>query len=236
MKLDARHWLSIAVLAVLVFLPQSAAAGMSPEEVRNFERLRLLAETEITSDQIIVKLAKCYHSGDGVLQDYTKALQWYRKAAQKGNAEAQNNLGNMYYNGDGVVKDYVQAVEWYRKAANQGDAAGQTNLANRYSRGEGVTKDYVQAAAWYRRASDQGLAVAQGFLGLSYDLGEGVAKDSIEAYAYYNIASITDEGAKKCLNDLERRMSRDEVAAGQMRTKELQKEIDAKIAAKKAGK
>ncbi len=209
---------------------------MSPEEVRNFERLRSLTETDIASDHIIVRLANCYYRGEGVLQDYTKALHWYRKAAQHGNDEAQNNLANMCYNGHGVVKDYVQAVEWYRKAANQGNAAGQTNLANRYSRGEGVVKDYVQAVAWYRKAADQGLAAAQGFLGLCYDLGEGVAKDSIEAYAYYNIASITDENARKCLNDLERRMSRDEVAAGQMRTKVLQKEIEAKMAAKEAGK
>ena len=35
--------------------------------------------------------------------------------AKKGDAEAQNNLGNMYNKGDGVVKNYKQAVKWYRE-------------------------------------------------------------------------------------------------------------------------
>ena len=38
-------------------------------------------------------LGLMYDSGRGVRQDYTKAVQWYRKAAEQGVAEAQYNLG-----------------------------------------------------------------------------------------------------------------------------------------------
>ena len=35
----------------------------------------------------------------------------YRKAAKKGDAEAQFNLGNCYYNGEGVKQNNKAAVE-----------------------------------------------------------------------------------------------------------------------------
>jgi hypothetical protein len=89
---------------------------------------------------------------------------------------------------------------------------------------------------WYRKAADQGDAKAQCNLGVSYRYGYGVAKDEVEAYAYYNLAGITNEIARKNLANLEEGMSSETRIRGQQRTKELQKEIDAKIAAKKAGK
>ena len=41
--------------------------------------------------------------------------------AERGDAEAQNNLGNMYDNGQGVVKDEVEGYKWYLLAGAQGD-------------------------------------------------------------------------------------------------------------------
>ena len=38
-------------------------------------------------------LVSCMSSGDGVTQDYEKAVQWYQKAADQGHAEAQYNIG-----------------------------------------------------------------------------------------------------------------------------------------------
>ena len=61
-----------------------------------------------------------YANGRGVRQDDAQAVQWYRKAAEQGYAQAQFNLGNMYVDGRGARQDYAQAVHWYRKAAEQG--------------------------------------------------------------------------------------------------------------------
>jgi predicted secreted protein len=63
-----------------------------------------------------------------------------------------------------------------------------------------------------------------------------VAKDVIEAYAYLSLAGTTYELARGRLAALEKQMSGDQIVAGKKRAKELQKEIDAKIAAKAAGK
>ncbi|WP_413700292.1 tetratricopeptide repeat protein [Psychromonas sp. KJ10-10] len=61
-----------------------------------------------------------YSNGLGVLQDYKKATNWYRKAAEQGDADAQFSLGVMYNNGRGVLQDYKQAVNWYRKVTEPG--------------------------------------------------------------------------------------------------------------------
>ena len=63
-----------------------------------------------------------YQKGKGVPQDDAEAVKWYHKAAEQGDADAQNNLGVMYRNGKGVPQDDAEAVKWYRKAAEQGHA------------------------------------------------------------------------------------------------------------------
>ncbi len=60
-----------------------------------------------------------YDQGLGVTQDYAKAVKWYRKAAEQGNAGAQYNLGVMYGKGQGVPQDYAKAHMWYNLAASR---------------------------------------------------------------------------------------------------------------------
>ncbi|WP_148132454.1 tetratricopeptide repeat protein, partial [Neisseria sp. HMSC074B07] len=67
-----------------------------------------------------------------------QAVQWYRKAAEQGLADAQYNLGMMYANGQGVRQDYAEAVRWFRKTAEQGLAEAQYNLGLAYEQGQGV--------------------------------------------------------------------------------------------------
>ena len=62
-----------------------------------------------------------YGEGHGVAQDYAKAIEWYRKAADGGNARAMFNIGALYEDGHGVHTDHAKAMEWYRKAADLGD-------------------------------------------------------------------------------------------------------------------
>jgi len=53
---------------------------------------------------------------------------WYRKAAEQGHADAQNNLGVLYMNGQGVPQNRSLAIAWYRQAAAQGNTTAQNNL------------------------------------------------------------------------------------------------------------
>ncbi len=137
----------------------------------------------------------------------------------------------------GMTQDEVKAFEGYKQKAEKGDAEAQYNLAVSYYDGTGSERDYVLAAAWYRKAAEQGHAMAQCVLGWSYHRGQlGVKRDLAEALAYYSLAARTNDRARKDLALLEGETSPDVRKAGYERAKELQKEIEAKMAAKKGGK
>ena len=51
-----------------------------------------------------------------------------KELAERGNSDAQTNIGNMYFNGLGVSKNYPIARSWFRKAAAQNNAYAQYNL------------------------------------------------------------------------------------------------------------
>ena len=48
-------------------------------------------------------------------------LDEIRERADKGDAEAQNRLGEIYAIGQGVEQDRVEASRWFRRAAMQGE-------------------------------------------------------------------------------------------------------------------
>jgi TPR repeat protein len=121
--------------------------------------------------------------------DYPQAVKWFRKAAEQGEASAQNNLGAMYAKGEGVPQNDAQALKWYRKATEQGYAGAQYNLGFMYDKGLGVRQDDAEAVKWYRKAAEQGYAGAQNNLGYMYGLGLGVRQDYVTALMWVNLAA-----------------------------------------------
>ena len=55
------------------------------------------------------------------------------EAAQKGDADAQFNLGFMYENVEETEQNYAEAYKYYRLAAEQGNIGAQVNLGLFYS-------------------------------------------------------------------------------------------------------
>lgn len=119
----------------------------------------------------------------------TNDYEGLKARAEKGDAEAQSDLGLRYSKGDGVPEDQGQAVTWFRKAAAQGFAKAQLNLGVSYAKGAGVPQDRAEAVKWWRKASEQDLATAQFILGVCYKKGEGVAQDYVEAAKWFRSAA-----------------------------------------------
>jgi TPR repeat protein len=208
----------------------ASGSGVAKDIVQAVAWYRKAADQGYAEAQF--KLGTYYSNGVNATPNQVQAFSWYRKAADQGFAEAQYILGNSYTKGEGVAKDHYQAMRWYRKAAEQGFAMAQLNLGNCYYSGTpALPKDFVQAAKWWRKVAEQGNPEAQFKLGNCYASGEGVTRDDIEAYAYWSIAGITFADARTSLDILEKRMLAVYVAAGQKRTKELKKELEAKKAA-----
>jgi len=130
-----------------------------------------------------------YAHGEGVPQDFSESVRWYRKAADGGLADAQYNLALMYNNGDRVPQDYSEAAKWWRRAAEQGHAEACFNLGVLYDMGRGVLKNDTEAAKWYLSAAERSyIHKAALNIGLKYEKGQGVVQDYLEAYKWFHFA------------------------------------------------
>ena len=72
---------------------------------------------------------------------WTNDVSGFRETLQlteRGNAQAQSNLGVMYYNRRGVRQDDAEAVKWFQQAAEQGYAPAKVLFGTIYNdrRGE----------------------------------------------------------------------------------------------------
>ena len=145
-------------------------------------------------NKALCSIGHIYRYGEGVEQDYTKALEWYNKAANAGNAVAMNNIGYMYDYGKGVEQDYTKALEWYNKAANAGNDTAMNNIGYMYRYGEGVEQDYTKALEWYNKAANAGNAAAMCNIGYMYGFSKGVERDYSKALEWYNKAANAGDG------------------------------------------
>lgn len=85
--------------------------------------------------------------------NYQTALKVWLEGAMGGDAEAQNNVGEIYSKGLGTAPDYGMAFQWFRKAADQGYGRAKINLGYLYEQGLGVPQDQAMALNLYREAS-----------------------------------------------------------------------------------
>ena len=66
-----------------------------------------------------------------------------KENAEKGDDEAQFQLGWCYYDGRGIEKNYEKAFEWFQKSADQNNSKGQYNLAVCYEEGKEIGRAHV---------------------------------------------------------------------------------------------
>jgi S1-C subfamily serine protease len=74
-----------------------------------------------------------YATGFCVPKDATKAVEWYRRAADQGEKSGQLYLGLRYADGVGIPKDEIEALAWLNISAASGsdDAARSRDLLER---------------------------------------------------------------------------------------------------------
>ncbi len=89
-------------------------------------------------------------------QDYDRAAELFKIAADDGNAFAQFSLGYMYRKGQGVKQNYALAVKWLTKSAKQGRDYAQKELGDMYFIGLGVKKSKTKAIYWLSESARNG--------------------------------------------------------------------------------
>jgi len=86
---------------------------------------RLLALTEVARDdpRAAFDLGLRYFRGDGVEQNSYQAIEWMRRAGERGDLKAQQALGRFYMTGlQEMGSDPAEAERWLSLAADRGDA------------------------------------------------------------------------------------------------------------------
>ena len=135
-------------------------------------------------------------------KNYIEAAKWYLIPANKGNFQAQNDLGNTYH----AMQNYSEAIKWYWLSAQQGYAWGQYNLGTTYHTCLGV-QNHAEAFKWYWLAAQQGHNISKEHLGTLYNNlgvlyadGKGVAQNYNEAAKWYQMA--IQQGSRQAKENL----------------------------------
>ncbi len=89
-----------------------------------------------------------------------EAFPLFLKAAEAGDATAQDCVGFMYMSGWGVELNYNEALKWLEKAVSQGNAWAQTHLGLMCYNGNGVKCNSRKARKLWEMAAMQGNALA----------------------------------------------------------------------------
>lgn len=140
-----------------------------------------------------------------------QAVECYRKAAERGHAEAQFQLGCMLQSGNNYPRDYAEAARWLSEAARQGhmeakkrldeppisvyykaghlDAAALYSLGRMYEEGHDAVLDYHKALEYYRISAKLGNADAMYRIGRMCDDGIGMTQDKPAAMEWYRRAA-----------------------------------------------
>ena len=147
-------------------LVRRANTAYEADDYVNAMRLyKQIYELDPTSE-VANRIGKMYRDGKGDSINYTEAVKWFRRSAEKDDTYGQVCLGYMLQLGLGVDQDYVEAVKWYQKSAEKGNSEGLRNLGGMYQFGFGVNKDIKKAKELYLKAAELGDSSAQLLLDL----------------------------------------------------------------------
>lgn len=136
----------------------------------------------VENGQVYYLMGSIYEiGGDGVEQDYWKAIESYTKAAEHGCVDAPGDIGLLFYNGKGVSKDHNKAFDWFSKGASMQCPLAQYMLADMHSQGYKGQVDLSKALQLYRKALEGG-----------YDLAEQKIEQTEKLLMEKSVVSIED--------------------------------------------
>ena len=133
--------------------------------------------------------------------DYSGAVTIWRPLAEKGDADAEFNLGQAYRLGRGVPTNLSAAKTWFERAANQGHVDAETTLGLLlFQNGE-----QADGLKWLKKAADQGEPRALLVYGTALVNGDSVTQDPVLGYAFVSRAAAQGlQPAKDTLDQLDK--------------------------------
>ena len=147
-------------------------------------------------------LGVMHYLGQGVPQDYKKAMKFFKDASSKKSIpNFKYNVASMYARGEGVSKNHKEAIRWHQLAVESGSLKSLVKLGLYYYIGQNeVLQDYKKAIEYFKLADQHGNSNATYMLSLMYHQGEGVPQDRKKAFEYLKQAA--QQGHKEARSSL----------------------------------
>jgi TPR repeat protein len=127
-----------------------------------------------------LSLAIALRDGKGMAKNDAEAMQWAHKAADQGNADAQDFVGFAYLRGAVVKRNTKLALAYFKEAAEE-SAQAAFNAGQCYFGAQGTEQDCGKGIEYWEKAAAKGHGRAAAAAAMAYHAGEGVARDAAKA-------------------------------------------------------
>lgn len=146
----------ILILAACLLLPacsRSLDSGIDAYKEKQYEKAQEIFVKYAEDPVAQFYLYKIFYNGRGVPKNEKRALAYLKQSAEKGYAEAQEELASMYQNGKGgLSKDMNEALRLYTEAAAKGRKSASLQIGRYYDSSDGGS-NWKEALQYYLQAA-----------------------------------------------------------------------------------
>jgi TPR repeat protein len=147
---------------------------------------KLEAAGEAGSNQALFLLGDLYSRPIGpIAKDGEKAVRYYVRSGENGNAYAFARAGDIYRDGSLIPEDLSKALSYYERASSEGNSTGRAKVGEFYIKGIGVEQDVDKGLVLVEEAAEMGGPSALNLLGELYSQPDAVPDDGQRAVDYY---------------------------------------------------
>lgn len=105
-------------------------------------------------DNLFYKIGRMFKLGFGTDSNVSKAIEYFKRAADLGNKNAMRSMALEYISGENVEQDVDKGIEMLTELADNGDTMSVYKLGKIYLNGDAVFKDLDKAEKYLRQAAD----------------------------------------------------------------------------------
>jgi TPR repeat protein len=206
---------SIDDIAAYAWFTLARGHGSAPASDAVSRMSNTLAQWQTSA--ALEKIGDFYEQGSDLAPDHKLAIDWYRKAAQLGEAPVRVKLAKFLLD-QHDSQQYPEALHLCEDAGKQMYSPGALCAGLLYREGMGTTKNLQAATRWITKSAELGNAQAMYQLGEMYWAGSGVNQDKIVAYSFMLLAATGDSPkAQQDKATYEQALSSKEVEKGRKR-------------------
>ncbi len=188
---------------------KAIADNFTPEELKLLKGVSNGGYHYLGAARIVAPIGKAFAEAmvklqapgkDGKTAATKSALAEFIVKAERGNTNAQLEVGLHYRDGQGVKRDHVEAMKWLRKAADAGNAEALDAVGYQFQVGWGVKLNYDVAFGYFQAAAKAGDPTGMNNLAHCYYSGLGVEQAFPKAIEIWKRAAA--KGDARAANEL----------------------------------